>query len=168
MQIFTGKNKTYSAIAFSTYHLFSNAILVSAQKPTIVTIDITHFSNIVPKNWKIIPIKDSGNVTIKKTEITIPQNLLNLIGMIWLAITVIRLLIIVIRIDDNDVDWAAENDSERPPLTHKYGIIPVMTRICTRIFMIPIRTETYPAFFKSNLLIQANIYPPTPTEFVLI
>ena len=32
------------------YHLFSNAILVSAQKPTIVTIDITHFSNNVPKN----------------------------------------------------------------------------------------------------------------------
>ncbi|MBE5901698.1 MAG: hypothetical protein E7280_07310 [Lachnospiraceae bacterium] len=64
------------------YHLFSNAILVSAQKPTIVTIDVTHFSNIVPKNWKIISIKDSGNVTIKKTEITIPQNLLNLIGMI--------------------------------------------------------------------------------------
>ena len=71
------------------------------------------------------------------------------------------MLIAVITIDENDVDWAAEKDSERPPLTHKYGNTPIMTRICTIILIIPIEHETYPAFFKSNFLIQVNIYPPT-------
>jgi hypothetical protein len=64
------------------YHLFSKAILVSAINPTIVTMDITHFSNMVPRNCSIIPKNDNGNVTIRKTDITIPQNLLNLIGII--------------------------------------------------------------------------------------
>jgi hypothetical protein len=51
-----------------------------------------------------MPIKDSGKVTIKNADIAIPQNLFNLTGIIWLAIKVIKMLITVITIDENDVD----------------------------------------------------------------
>jgi len=89
----------------STYHRFSNAILVSAQKPITATIPITHFSNVVPKNCWITPINDNGNVIIKNIESVIPQNLFNLIGIIWLAIKAINILITVIIIELVEICW---------------------------------------------------------------
>ena len=85
------------------YHLFSNATLAAVQKPIMVMMLITHFSNIVPRNCWIIPINDTGKSRINNAETAMPQNLLNFTGIIWLANKVMIMPGIMIKIEEDEI-----------------------------------------------------------------